>query len=717
LLYNYCYKQFSKNKPYQNIIDEKYFMPIHLIEKINNRKLGFRATATKAPLLITLIITLLGSLHYSSFSVSQALVAPANDQDATLHALTDKLIDDASTEISILNIQRRYYYEAKKALDNNEIQHYLKLKQQLIGYPLLPYLEYKELSANLSKKPYQQIDQFLEEQKNSYLAEQLLKKWLRQLAQEKRWHEYRSYYDDSITSAAEQCLYIWSLLETGVPDAILKTKELWNVGKSQPSLCTPLFEAWKKKGYLTEALIWSRYQKTSRTKKNMRLIRYLKRNMSPESKLLATKYEETIRNPQQLKNIANYTNDHPFTKTIVHKGLLRYVNKNAKLTTELWGKYQKIFSFTAKQQQEFNFSLAKRKAFDYEPLAVQGLLTSLSSENQTTVIEIVLRKHLKNRQWQAFYSWLNLLPVAERLSNRWQYWQARYYQQSDDSKNLYLPIYQKLALTRGYYGFLSADLLDKPYSLQDTPSIINNETLVSLQQNKAVNRIKELYLTNKIHSARNEWIHTTKKFTKEQFLTLAQLTNQWGWYRKSIEAMTAATSWDDLAIRFPVAHQNIITEQAAMTSLPSNLIFAIARQESAWEKDARSSAGAMGLMQILPGPAKETAKKAGIKFKKADLLTPEKNIIIGSRYISSLLKRFENNRITAIAAYNAGPTRVNRWLKETEENLPHDIWIEVIPFGETRKYVQNVLSYTVVYGHQTGNAVPLLTEFERKKPL
>jgi soluble lytic murein transglycosylase len=689
-------------------------MQILLIDKINNRILGSRASIINAPLLITLIITFLVSTHYSSFSVSQALAAPANDQDV---ALTDKLIDGANTEISILNVQRQNYFEANKALDNKDTQKYLKLKQQLIGYPLLPYLEYRELSASLSKKPYTQIDQFLEEQKNSYLAEQLLKKWLRQLAQEKRWHEYRSYYDESITSAAEQCLYIWSLVETGVPDAILKTEELWNVGISQTSLCTPLFDAWKEKGYLTEALIWSRYQKTSHTKKNMRLIRYLKRIMSPESKLLAKKYEYTIRNPQKLKNTASYTNDHPFTKTIAHKALLRFVNKDAKLATELWAKYQKIFSFTAKQQQEFNFLLAKRKAYDYEPLVAQSLLASLSPENQTTVIEIVLRKHLKKRQWQAFYSWLNLLPVAERLSDRWQYWQARYYQQSDESNSLYLPIYQKLALRRGYYGFLSADFLEEPYSLEDTPSIINKQTLLSLQQSKAVNRIKELYLTNRIHTARNEWIHTTKKFTKDQFITLAQLTNQWGWHRKSIEAMAAATSWDDLAIRFPVAHQSIINEQAAVTSLPSNLIFAIARQESAWEKDARSSAGAMGLMQILPGTAKETAKKAGIKYKKADLLTPEKNIIIGSRYISSLLKRFENNRITAIAAYNAGPSRVNRWLKETEENLPHDIWIEVIPFGETRKYVQNVLSYSVVYGHQTGNAVPLLTEFERKKPL
>jgi soluble lytic murein transglycosylase len=685
--------------------------------KITNRILGCKLTVVNTPLLTALIIIFLGSIPYSPLSAARALTAAIHDQDTVRPTLTNQLSSGIDTEVSRLNTQRRHYSEAKKALNNQATEDYLKLKQQLIDYPLLPYLEYRELLGQLSKKPYRRVDQFLEKHKHSYLAESLLKHWLRQLAQEKKWPEYRNYYDESISSAAEQCLYIWSLIETGEPAAILKTKELWNVGKSQPSLCTALFDAWKRQGHLTEALIWSRYQKTSRTKKNRGLIRYLKRIMSPESKLLAKKYESTLGRPQQLTNTANYTNEHPFTKTIVHKSLLRLVNRDAKLATKLWSEYQELFNFSIEQQQAFSFLLAKRKAFDYEPLAAQRLLALLSVEKQTTVIEIVLRQHLKNSQWQAFYNWLHLLPASERLSNRWQYWQARYYQQSDKPKDLYLPIYQKLALTRGYYGFLSADFLDKPYSLEDTPSVIDNETLVSLQRNKAVNRIKELYLTNKIYSARNEWIHTTKQFTKDQLITLAQLTNQWGWHRKSIEAMAAATSWNDLAVRFPVAHQHIVSEQAAMTSLPSNLIYAIARQESAWEKDAQSHAGAMGLMQILPRTAQETAKKAGIKFKKTDLFTPEKNIIIGSRYISGLLERFENNRITAVAAYNAGPTRVNRWLKETAENLPHDVWIEVIPFGETRKYVQNVLSYAVVYGHQTGNTVPLLTELERKKPL
>ena len=96
-----------------------------------------------------------------------------------------------------------------------------------------------------------------------------------------------------------------------------------------------------------------------------------------------------------------------------------------------------------------------------------------------------------------------------------------------------------------------------------------------------------------------------------------------------------------------------------------------------------------------------------------DLLQPETNITLGSRYLSQLLNEFNGNRILAAAAYNAGPTRVRQWLsKDTQNSLPFDIWIETIPFGETRGYVQNVLAYSVIYGYRLGDVKPFITEGE-----
>lgn len=129
--------------------------------------------------------------------------------------------------------------------------------------------------------------------------------------------------------------------------------------------------------------------------------------------------------------------------------------------------------------------------------------------------------------------------------------------------------------------------------------------------------------------------------------------------------------------------------------------------------DVRSSAGAMGLMQLMPATARETATRAGMSINNQDLLSPTINIALGSRYLAQLLEDFDGNRILAAAAYNAGPNRVRQWLRQTSDApVPLDIWIETIPFAETRSYVQNVLTYSVIYGYRMGERVAMLTEDE-----
>ena len=129
--------------------------------------------------------------------------------------------------------------------------------------------------------------------------------------------------------------------------------------------------------------------------------------------------------------------------------------------------------------------------------------------------------------------------------------------------------------------------------------------------------------------------------------------------------------------------------------------------------DVRSPAGARGLMQLMPGTARETALSAGMPVNTADLYQPGVNIRLGSRYLAGLLEEFDGNRALAAAAYNAGPNRVKQWLRRSADNpVPMDIWNETIPFLETCGYVQNVLAYSVIYGYRMGEPAPFLTEAE-----
>lgn len=127
--------------------------------------------------------------------------------------------------------------------------------------------------------------------------------------------------------------------------------------------------------------------------------------------------------------------------------------------------------------------------------------------------------------------------------------------------------------------------------------------------------------------------------------------------------------------------------------------------------DARSSSGALGVMQLMPSTAELVARKLGVSYKNNTSLTdPDLNIQLATNYLSQMLRRFDNNRILASAAYNAGPGRVNQWL---DPDMPFDVWIEIIPFSETRGYVQNVLMFSSIYSRRMDEHQPLIYPHER----
>ena len=140
------------------------------------------------------------------------------------------------------------------------------------------------------------------------------------------------------------------------------------------------------------------------------------------------------------------------------------------------------------------------------------------------------------------------------------------------------------------------------------------------------------------------------------------------------------------------------------------LIHALIKQESGFSQSAISSVGALGFMQLMPYTAKEVARKMRIKYSEYKLKKSAKyNIKLGSYYINSLLKKFDNSKIMAIASYNAGPNAVKRWVKEfydprEEQDINKVIdWIELITYSETRNYVQRIMENLVVYEYLLAN--------------
>ncbi|WP_111641943.1 transglycosylase SLT domain-containing protein [Marinimicrobium alkaliphilum] len=658
--------------------------------------------ALSALLFSTLLATALAAVPHKSYA--QPPATQPTDAEAELRAQ-----------------QRNHYNEARIALERRQLQRYREHLDQLGDYPLRPYLEYTELTRRLGRLPKNDISAFLEAYPNSLLAERLHQQWLRTLGEKQQWADYLYFWNDSISNTDLNCYHLEARHREGDGQALAQAAPLWLVGHSQPDACDGLFSLWLESDQFTPELAWERHRLALEAR-NGSLAGYINRLMPESWQAQAALLRDVDRQPELLRQQVRFAAQTPQMQDIILHGLHRLAVRDAKTALTLWRRYDAQQLFDDQRRLALQQEIAARLLRQGEQDAVESLLAEVPQLNSETLIERLLRDQLRQQDWSAVTRLIAQLPEEAQASHRWRYWQARAHENLDHSLTegaaSARSIYAELANTRSFYGFMAADILGIEYRLIDRPVQAHPGVVRSLELHPAIRRARELYIVGEITDANREWFHALGQMNTQAILAAGRLAEQWGWHRKSIHAMIQARSWDDLQLRFPLAYQEQVTQAAADTAINPYFLYAIARQESAFMPDARSPAGALGLMQLMPSTARYTARRAGIPYhNQHDLLSPDRNIQLGSRYLNQLLEEFDGNRILAAAAYNAGPTRVRRWLRESSQPLPYDVWIETIPFQETRGYVQNVLTFSVIYGYRMGESLPLVTLKEASNPL
>ena len=210
---------------------------------------------------------------------------------------------------------------------------------------------------------------------------------------------------------------------------------------------------------------------------------------------------------------------------------------------------------------------------------------------------------------------------------------------------------------------------------------------------------------DKKNEAKLQWWHASRHLDKKEILVAAKLAQRWQWDEIAIFTIAKAKYWDDVEVRFPLSYTDKIHENSEQNNLNPVIVYGLIRRESAFNEKATSPTGARGLMQIMPRTGRDIARRLNERWGgKNSLYNPVTNIRYGSYYYQKLLTQFDGHYALALAAYNAGPERVKKWLPE-DKAIPADIWIETIPYRETRDYVASVLAYALIYQQrsQTGD--------------
>jgi peptidoglycan lytic transglycosylase len=187
-----------------------------------------------------------------------------------------------------------------------------------------------------------------------------------------------------------------------------------------------------------------------------------------------------------------------------------------------------------------------------------------------------------------------------------------------------------------------------------------------------------------------------------------------GWFDLAVATATERGVFFDYALLYPEPYAAEVEAAAREFDLEPALIEAVIRQESLYRSDVESSAGALGLMQLTPGTLRDIAQSLGDGSSAAgDPLDPAVNIRYGAARLSLMLERYDGHVVLALAAYNAGPAAVDRWLPD--ERVDGDVWLANVPYNETREYVRRVLWHTVVFAslrHDRVDARDWLREVE-----
>jgi len=600
-----------------------------------------------------------------------------------------------------LQLQRKIFLQAEEELKKhtsikNSEAILQKFSKNLSSYPLFPYLKFMALQQSIREVSLPQLKDFVSNYKDTPLVEPLRNAWLLHSAKQHKWKDFLEMYKETDNVELE-CYFIQAQnkFNNNLESFDEKIKKIWLSSSGQPKSCDAVFDVWKQHGLMTRPMIWQRI-KLAITANNINFARFLANNYLPKMEHpIVELWIKMDSNPFLIVKKHYFTNNtHPAIPEILMHSILKISKKEPEKAVKIWQILSGMHKFT---ERHFNYivrAIAVSLAKDSHHNSWEWLKKIHKDYRDQEVYNLQLILALKQARWDWVVEIYKDLPDNFKEQEKWLYWYARaldMQQRSLDGKNILI----ELSTKRSYYGFLSSSKLLRPYSFKFKPVNVSSSQMDVVLKNKAVQRAYELLQLDRLTKASQEWNIALKNMVEWELHAAAKLADSLNIPNWAITALSDAKQQDDLSLRFPQYYAQHIVNEAKKNRLDPAWVFAVTRQESAFRPHVKSYAGALGLMQLMPKTGFMVAKTININLRNhSDILDINNNVKLGSKYLQLMLDRYKH-LVVATAAYNAGPNRVQKWLPNYD--IAADIWIETIPFKDTRQYVQNVITNTVIY--------------------
>jgi soluble lytic murein transglycosylase len=601
---------------------------------------------------------------------------------------------------------RLAFREALAAFQAGQRDTALARLDALQGYPLKDYLRYLDLRARLESAPSQEVAVFLRDVPDSFMAEDLRKRMLRLFADTGDWASYLAFDDAALEGFEFRCqrMVARAVVQGGRPQPG-EMLALWEEGKPLPESCQRIEDWLLDAGLLTSERLWKRIEQAMEDGRTSEA-RRLAARVGAEGRIPV--WVEARKSPERFLERQKGVRGDAVLHLMLVDAIKRVARKDAGEARTLWLGLAARGAMSAAARHEAEGGIAMAAARQHRPEAsdwFEGVPAhALDKEGRAWKVRAALR----TQRWERVLAAIEAMPAEEQVEEEWRYWRARALEalgQGEAARQ----IWRDIARGVSYYGLLAADRAGIRYELAyvDLPP---DALVQQVATRPAVRRAREFHAMGLVSEARKEWQVALRELDPPSLRAAAHLAARWGWMDRAAITMGKArqAGLEDLEVRFPLPWRDDVERFARESAIDSGWMFGVMRRESAFMPDIGSSAGAQGLMQLMPETAKYVAKKYDLPAPgSSDLHDPNANMRLGSAYLRYVLDKFDENQVLATAAYNAGPGRVKQWLPKAE-TLPADIWVDTVPFTETREYCRAVLHYATVFEWRLyGEARPL----------
>lgn len=593
-----------------------------------------------------------------------------------------------------LDSQRAEFKKAWAAAEQGNLAKLTPYLNELSDYPLYPYLRFAYLDNTLAQQPPDAIQAFLTEQAQLPIAKTLRDDWLRSLAERGKWSELLANYQGGPGSAL-RCAVLSAHLANDNPPAanwVSAAEQLWQVPRSQPATCNVAFDYLQKHHKINNDMVRKRFEGAMQAREYA-LARYLVPLLNAVDRPWANIWLDMAANPAQVLADMQVP-DQPQYQQIMLDGVQLVARDDPAEARHLWSVLSHRYHFAADDARAVEVQIALWSARNHLPDAA-GLLERVRDYGGTLLVEWRIRTALRNAQWKTALAALPQLG-AVGAKPEWRYWKARALAATGNTAAADA-IYKALADGMDYYGFLAADRLQQAYAISNEPAQPAPDVMKQIGARPGFLRARELFYAQLYGYANAEWAAASADLSRPAQCQMALLAAKWGWHARAIRTLDNNGCAQDLAITYPLAFNSVLVPRALDLQLNLAWIYGVIRAESLFSPGAASGAGALGLMQLMPATGHHVARSLGLDLAGTDaLLQPDTNLTVGSTYLSRVLQRFDGSEPLATAAYNAGPRRVDSWLPR-DGSIPMDVWVDTIPFLETRTYVRRVLTGAVIF--------------------